>query len=134
MPAETCPMQESAQHAITTLKNSSGRIGVVVGDSRRSADAGARQLGLDVAIAEVLPEDKAGHVKRLQAEGRKVAMAGDGINDAPALAQADLGSAMGTGTHVAMENAGVTLVKGGLRGSTRAALPSHGTIRDILQD
>src|SRR5258706_2870853 len=134
MPAETCPMQESAQHAITTLKNSSGRIGVVVGDSRRSADAGARQLGLDVAIAEVLPEDKAGHVKRLQAEGRKVAMAGDGINDAPALAQADVGIAMGTGTDVAMESAGVTLVKGDLRGIARAAVLSRATMRNIRQN
>src|SRR5450759_4719939 len=104
------------------------------GDAKRTADAVARTLVIDETLAEVLPEDKAGHVKRLQAEGRKVAMAGDGINDAPALAAADVGIAMGTGTDVAMESAGVTLVKGDLRGIARAAVLSRATMRNIRQN
>ncbi len=128
------PIKESTLGAIAALKASGVRIVMLTGDSKRTADAVARQLGIDEALAEVLPEDKAGHVKRLQAEGRKVAMAGDGINDAPALAQADVGIAMGTGTDVAMESAGVTLVKGDLRGIARAAVLSRATMRNIRQN
>ncbi|WP_365962770.1 copper-translocating P-type ATPase [Sulfuritalea sp.] len=128
------PIKESTSEAIATLKSAGVRIVMLTGDSRSTAAAVARQLGIDEALAEVLPEDKAGHVKRLQAEGRKVAMAGDGINDAPALAQADVGIAMGTGTDVAMESAGVTLVKGDLRGIARAAVLSRATMRNIRQN
>jgi Cu+-exporting ATPase len=128
------PIKEGTPEAIATLKKAGVRIVMLTGDSRGTAEAVARQLGIDEALAEVLPEDKAGHVKRLQAEGRKVAMAGDGINDAPALAQADVGIAMGTGTDVAMESAGVTLVKGDLRGIARAAVLSRATMRNIRQN
>ena len=128
------PIKESTAEAIAALKQSGVRIVMLTGDSRSTAEAVARKLGIDEALAEVLPEDKAGHVKRLQAEGRKVAMAGDGINDAPALAQADVGIAMGTGTDVAMESAGVTLVKGDLRGIARAAVLSRATMRNIRQN
>ncbi|MDA8257743.1 MAG: copper-translocating P-type ATPase [Betaproteobacteria bacterium] len=128
------PIKESTSEAIATLKSAGVRIVMLTGDSRSTAEAVARQLGIDEALAEVLPEDKAGHVRRLQAEGRKVAMAGDGINDAPALAQADVGIAMGTGTDVAMESAGVTLVKGDLRGIARAAVLSRATMRNIRQN
>ncbi len=128
------PIKDSTPEAIAALKRTGVRIVMLTGDSRSTAEAVARQLGIDEALAEVLPEDKAGHVKRLQAEGRKVAMAGDGINDAPALAQADVGIAMGTGTDVAMESAGVTLVKGDLRGIARAAALSRATMRNIRQN
>jgi len=128
------PIKDSTHGAIAALKHSGVRIVMMTGDSRVTADAVARQLGIDEALAEVLPEDKAGHVKRLQAEGRKVAMAGDGINDAPALAQADVGIAMGTGTDVAMESAGITLVQGDLRGIARAAVLSRATMRNIRQN
>jgi Cu+-exporting ATPase len=128
------PIKDSTGAAIAALKASGMRIIMLTGDSHSTAAAIARQLGIDEALAEVLPEDKAGHVKRLQAEGRKVAMAGDGINDAPALAQADVGIAMGTGTDVAMESAAVTLVKGDLRGIARAAALSRATMRNIRQN
>jgi Cu+-exporting ATPase len=134
MAAVADPIKESAAEAIAMLRRHDVRVVMLTGDSRRTADAVARQLGIDEALAEVLPEDKAKHVKRLQAEGRKVAMAGDGINDAPALAQADVGIAMGTGTDVAMESAGVTLVKGDLRGIARAAALSRATMRNIRQN
>jgi Cu+-exporting ATPase len=107
---------------------------MLTGDSRATADAVAGKLGIDEVVAEVLPDQKADAVKRLQAEGRFVAMAGDGINDAPALAQAQVGIAMGTGTDVAMESAGVTLVKGDLRGIVRARRLSRATMKNIRQN
>jgi Cu+-exporting ATPase len=128
------PVKDSTPEAIAALKQSGVHIVMLTGDARGTAAAVASQLGIDEALAEVLPEDKAEHVKRLQSEGRKVAMAGDGINDAPALAQADVGIAMGTGTDVAMESAGVTLVKGDLRGIARAARLSRATMRNIRQN
>jgi Cu+-exporting ATPase len=128
------PIKESSAEAIDNLKRSGVRVVMLTGDSKRTADAVARRLGIDETIAEVLPADKAQHVKRLQSDGRKVAMAGDGINDAPALAQADVGIAMGTGTDIAMETAGITLVKGDLRGIVRAATLSRATMRNIRQN
>ncbi|MGH8007809.1 MAG: HAD-IC family P-type ATPase, partial [Candidatus Binatia bacterium] len=107
---------------------------MLTGDSRTTAQAVARKLGIDEVEAEVLPEQKGEVVKQFQAAGRIVAMAGDGINDAPALAQAQVGIAMGTGTDVAMESAGVTLVKGDLRGIVRARRLSRGTMRNIRQN
>jgi len=107
---------------------------MLTGDSRKTAEAVASKLNIDRVEAEVLPEQKAEIVKRLQEEGRIVAMAGDGINDAPALAQAHVGIAMGTGTDVAMESAGVTLVKGDLRGIVRAVRLSRATMRNIRQN
>jgi Cu+-exporting ATPase len=128
------PIKESTPEAIAALKKSGIRIVMLTGDSQRTAEAVARHLGIGEALAEVLPEDKAGHVKRLQAGGHRVAMAGDGINDAPALAQADVGIAMGTGTDIAMESSGVTLVKGDLRGIARSVRLSRATMRNIKQN
>jgi Cu+-exporting ATPase len=128
------PVKDSTPDAIATLRGTGIRIVMLTGDSKRTADAVARRLGIDEAHAEVLPADKADHVKRLQREGHKVAMAGDGINDAPALAQADVGIAMGTGADVAMESAGITLVRGDLRGIARAARLSRATMRNIRQN
>jgi P-type Cu+ transporter len=128
------PIKNSTPAAIQSLHRDGVRIVMLTGDSRTTADAVARKLGIDQVIAEVLPDQKLDAVKRLQREGRFVAMAGDGINDAPALAQAQVGIAMGTGTDVAMESAGVTLVKGDLRGIARARLLSRQTMRNIRQN
>jgi len=127
-------IKATTEEAIRALHAEGLRIVMLTGDSRVTADAVARAVGIDVVEAEVLPEQKAAVIKRLQAEGRCVAMAGDGINDAPALAQADVGIAMGTGTDVAMESAGVTLVQGDLRGLIRARRLSRATMRNIRQN
>jgi Cu+-exporting ATPase len=128
------PIKESAAEAIGLLRAEGLRIVMLTGDNRTTAEAVARHLGIDEVRAQVLPDEKIEAVRRLQGQGRVVAMAGDGINDAPALAQAQVGIAMGTGTDVAMESAGVTLVKGDLRGIVRAVRLSRGTMRNIRQN
>ena len=128
------PIKATTPEAIRSLHEEGIRIVMLTGDSRVTAEAVAARLGIDQVQAEVLPDQKASVVKQLQAEGRIVAMAGDGINDAPALAQAQVGIAMGTGTDVAMESAGVTLVKGDLRGIVRARKLSRATLRNIRQN
>jgi Cu+-exporting ATPase len=128
------PVKASTPEAIQRLHTEHLRIVMLTGDNRKTADSVAAKLGLDEVRAEVLPDQKVEVVKRLQDEGRIVAMAGDGINDAPALAQAQVGIAMGTGTDVAMESAGVTLVKGDLRGIVRARHLSRATMRNIKQN
>ncbi len=127
-------VKATTAEAIKALRDDGLRIVMLTGDNRVTADAVARSLGIDFVEAEVLPEQKAAVVKRLQADGRTVAMAGDGINDAPALAQADVGIAMGTGTDVAMESAAITLVQGDLRGLVRARRLSRATMRNIRQN
>ena len=128
------PIKDSTPEAIRDLHAEGIKIVMLTGDSRATAEAVASKLEIDQVQAEVLPEQKAEVVKQLQAEGRIVAMAGDGINDAPALAQAQVGIAMGTGTDVAMESAGVTLVKGDLRGIVRARRLSRATMHNIRQN
>jgi Cu+-exporting ATPase len=128
------PIKPTTREAIRQLHEENIRVVMLTGDSRTTAAAVARELGTDDAIAEVLPQDKGRHVKRLQEQGSFVAMAGDGINDAPALAQAQIGIAMGTGTDVAMQSAGVTLVQGDLRGIVRARLLSRATMSNIKQN
>jgi Cu+-exporting ATPase len=128
------PIKNSTLDAIRALHEEGVQVIMLTGDNRTTAKAVARKLGIDRVEAEVLPEQKASIVKQLQAQGRIVAMAGDGINDAPALAQAQVGIAMGTGTDVAMESAGVTLVKGDLNGIVRAVRLSRATMRNIRQN
>jgi Cu+-exporting ATPase len=128
------PIKESASLSIDHLHAQGIRIVMLTGDSRTTAQAVAEQLNVDEVIAEVLPEDKLEVVKRFQAQGNVVAMAGDGINDAPALAQADVGIAMGTGTDIAMKSADVTLLKGDLRGIVRARVLSRLTMSNIKQN
>ena len=128
------PIKDSTAEAVQLLHDSGVEIVMLTGDSRTTADAVAKQLGIDRVEAEVLPDQKADVVRKLQSEGKRVAMAGDGINDAPALAQADVGIAMGTGTDVAIESAGVTLVKGDLRGIAKSRLLSRKTMRNIRQN
>lgn len=128
------PIKETTQEAIKALHEQGMRIVMLTGDNRRTAEAVAKMLGIEEVEAEILPEDKGKIVQKLQAEGRIVAMAGDGTNDAPALAAADVGIAMGTGTDVAMESAGITLLKGDLIGIVRARALSVSTMGNIRQN
>jgi Cu+-exporting ATPase len=128
------PIKETTPAALKALRRAGMRIVMLTGDGKTTAESVARELGIDEVVAEVLPQDKAAIVQRLQREGRVVAMAGDGVNDAPALAAADVGIAMGTGTDVAMESSGITLLKGDLMGVVRARKLSHATMRNIRQN
>jgi P-type Cu+ transporter len=128
------PIKETTPEAIRTLQSEGVRVVMLSGDSRKTAEAVGRQLGIDEVVAEVLPEQKVEAIKQLQAQGRTVAMAGDGINDAPALAQSNVGIAMGTGTDVAIESGSVTLVKGDLRGIVKAIRLSRATMRNVKQN
>lgn len=127
-------IKESSKEAIQKLQEEGLQVIMLTGDNKETARAVSETLNLDGFKAQMLPEDKLNEVKRLQAEGKKVAMAGDGINDAPALAQADIGIAMGTGTDVAIESAGITLVKGDLKGIAKARLLSHKVMRNIKEN
>ena len=128
------PIKATTQAAVSALKAEGVRVVMMTGDNRTTARAVARQLGIDEVEAEVLPQQKAAVVDRLRAEGRKVAMAGDGVNDAPALAAADVGIAMGAGADVAIESAGVTLLKGDLQGLVKARRLSRAVMRNIRQN
>jgi Cu+-exporting ATPase len=132
--AVTDPIKPSAPEALRALEKDGIRVVMLTGDTRRTAMAVARELGIDEVEGEVLPDAKGKVIKRLQAEGRVVAMAGDGVNDAPSLALAQVGIAMGTGTDVAIESAGITLLEGDLRGIVRARRLSKGTMRNIRQN
>jgi Cu+-exporting ATPase len=128
------PVKPTSKEAIRLLRAAGLRVVMLTGDDAVTAKAVAQDVGIEEEIADVLPTGKADVVKRLQGEGRRVAMAGDGINDAPALARADVGIAMGAGTDVAIESAGITLVKGDLRGIVRARRLSQATMRNIRQN
>jgi Cu+-exporting ATPase len=127
-------VKETSAEAVRELRAEGLRLVMLTGDGRTTARAVAKQLGIDEVVAEALPEKKAETVRGLAQAGRRVAMAGDGVNDAPALALAEVGIAMGTGTDVAIEAAGVTLVKGDLRGIVRARRLSRATLRNIRQN
>jgi Cu+-exporting ATPase len=128
------PIKENAIGALEALRDEGIRVVMLTGDSRTTAEAVARRLGIREVVAGVLPDQKAAAVKRLQTKGRHVAMAGDGVNDAPALAQAEVGIAMGTGADVAIESAAITLLRGDLDGIVRARRLSRGTMRNIRQN
>jgi Cu+-exporting ATPase len=128
------PIKATTAEAVAQLRTAGIRIVLLTGDNRTTADVVARKLGISEVMPEVLPEQKGAAVGKLQAEGRIVAMAGDGANDAVALAAADVGIAMGTGTDVAIESAGATLVKGDLRGIVRAIRLSRATMRNVRQN
>jgi Cu+-exporting ATPase len=128
------PIKSSTAEAIAQLHRDGISVVMLTGDSRATAEVVARKLGIEKVFAGVLPEQKNEIVKNLQAEGHVVAMAGDGVNDAPALSQADVGIAMGTGTDVAIESAGITLLQGDLRGLARARTLSRATMRNIRQN
>ncbi|RYI78599.1 MAG: HAD family hydrolase, partial [Acetobacteraceae bacterium] len=128
------PIKETTAAALAGLAKEGVRVVMLTGDNRTTAEAVAKRLGITEVVAEVLPEDKQRVIERLKAEGRRVAMAGDGVNDAPALAAAEVGIAMGTGTDVAIESAGVTLLGGDLTGIVRARHLSHAVMRNIRQN